>query len=74
MLKRKNPFGDSSPLQLKTHVSQTIVDQMNGASDPSMQKIYGNSRILIIGVSFSTPNLPQKIKSITGDHCQKVSN
>ena len=38
MPKRKNPYGDGSPLQLKTHVGPR---ELGGAGEKEMSRIYG---------------------------------
>ena len=40
MPKRPNPFGDSSPLQFKSHISLKEID-MGVAQEAKMQTVYG---------------------------------
>ena len=40
MPKRPNPFGDSSPLQFKSHISVKEID-MGVAQESKMQTVYG---------------------------------
>lgn len=40
MPKRTNPFGDSSPLQLKSHIRQKEVD-MGVLQEENMKAVYG---------------------------------
>ena len=42
MPKRANPFGEASPLQYKSHISQKQVD-MGVAKSENMRNVYGKS-------------------------------
>ena len=46
MPKRPNPFGDSSPLQFKSHISVKEID-MGVAQEAKMQTVYGKKIIYL---------------------------
>lgn len=41
MPKRPNPFGDASPLQLKTHIGVREINMLGGDGDKNMKAVYG---------------------------------
>jgi hypothetical protein len=41
MPKRPNPFGDGSPLQMKTHVGTREMNMFGVDGDKSMKTVYG---------------------------------
>lgn len=41
MPKRPNPFGDASPLQLKTHIGTREINTLGTDRDVKMKEVYG---------------------------------
>ena len=49
MPKRQNPFGDSSPLQFKAHISKKDVD-LGVNAEENMENVYGT--VIIIDILY----------------------
>ncbi|XP_052768426.1 apoptosis regulatory protein Siva-like isoform X2 [Mya arenaria] len=58
MPKRRNPFGECSPLQLKQHVAQKEVD-LGVAKDQNMKSVYERTRDLLFSGSKRSFEVPK---------------
>ncbi|XP_052273946.1 apoptosis regulatory protein Siva-like isoform X2 [Dreissena polymorpha] len=62
MPKRRNPFGDSSPLQLKQHVGKKEVD-MGIAKHQNMKSVYERTKELLFSGSKRSFDIPKDANS-----------